>query len=170
VPANPEAANQVLPRYTVLVAKLARQASYMVDENRIGTWNKFRISKLIAQAPPQPPRGTWPPVPEALLPAGLQGDDAWLALDRNGDGAIDAADAVFTSLRLWQDDNRDGVSKPAELRALPSLGVSRIGLNYRESRRRDRHGNGFRYRAKVDGRNGGDLGRWAYDVFLVSER
>ncbi len=85
----------------------------------------------------------------------------------NGDDQIDSGDAIWWSLRLWQDGNHNGISEPWELHTLKELDVETISLDVRESRQRDRHGNVFRYRAKVYGANRRDLGRWAYDVFLV---
>jgi len=86
----------------------------------------------------------------------------------NGDGKISHQDAVFYSLRLWQDTNHNGISEPNELHGLLDFGVAVLDLNYKETRRRDQYGNWFRYRAKVKDIHGAQLGRWAWDVFLVS--
>lgn len=137
-------------------------------------------------------------------------DDAWLALDRNGngtiddgrelfgsstaqprlspgetkngfralamfdrpqyggnsDGQIDLGDTVFLNLKLWQDRNHNGVSEPDELQTLSDSEVRIIELRYAESKRRDEHGNWFRYRARVRDARGAQVGRWAWDVFL----
>jgi hypothetical protein len=86
----------------------------------------------------------------------------------NNDGIIDGRDAVFASLRLWQDTNHDGVSQAGELHTLPSLDIAALHLDYKESKRTDEFGNRFRYCAKIDDAWGAKAGRWAWDVFLVS--
>ena len=82
----------------------------------------------------------------------------------NGDGIIDQRDEVFNRLRLWQDKNHNGVSEADELHTLASLKIDALQLEFKESKRVDRYGNQFRYRARVEG----SVGRWAWDVFLIT--
>ncbi len=85
----------------------------------------------------------------------------------NGDGIIDARDAVFSKLLLWIDKNHNGVSEPDELYSLPALGVISIDLHYQEARFTDLHGNRFHYKSTVDDAARTLIGRSIYDVFLA---
>jgi hypothetical protein len=82
------------------------------------------------------------------------GFDALAAFDADGSGFIDAGDAVYASLRLWTDRDRDGKSTPDELAPLAAFGVRAIGLDYALALGQDRFGNMFRERATVFMSNG----------------
>jgi len=111
--------------------------------------------------------------PQPQPPAGVD-KNGFLALAEydmsanggNGDGVIDPSDAIFTSLRLWQDTNHNGISEASELNTLAALGLRTLELTYNEWRRTDEYGNQFRYRAKVKDVHGAQVERWAWDVFL----
>ena len=114
--------------------------------------------------------GNYTPQPEASNKNGFLAlaEFDLIANGGNGDGIIDQQDAVFESLRLWQDKNHNGMSEADELHTLASLQIEALELEFKLSPRVDRYGNQFRYRAKVRDAAAGDVGRWAWDVFLTS--
>jgi hypothetical protein len=119
--------------------------------------------ELFGNITPQPP----PPDGEEMNGFRALAEYDTAGFGGNGDGKINQQDAIFNRLRLWQDTNHNGVSEPGELFTLPALGLRKIDLDYRQSRRVDEFGNQFKYRAKVRDAQDAQLGRWAWDVFLV---
>lgn len=95
------------------------------------------------------------------------GFHALKAFDSNGDGAIDHRDVKWSRLKLWIDANHDGRSVPAELFSLEAFGITKLGVTYTWSGRRDQYGNAFRYEAELV-RNG--HAEKYYDVYFVTAR
>lgn len=58
------------------------------------------------------------------------GFEALSQYDTNGDGVIDENDEIFDQLRLWVDENGDGVSDQGELKSLKDMHIKAINLNY----------------------------------------
>jgi hypothetical protein len=116
--------------------------------------------------------GNFTPQPPSARPNGYAALAVYDQPDHggNGDGLIDQKDQIYSSLRLWLDENHDGVCQPGELHTLPELGVLSISLSYSLSHRVDDFGNVFRYRADINSGMSGesDVGRKAFDVFLTT--
>lgn len=68
------------------------------------------------------------------------GFEALADLDGNADGKVDATDAVFSELRIWQDGNSNGVVDANELRTLSDAGV--VALNTAHQTGSNNLGNG----------------------------
>lgn len=50
--------------------------------------------------------------------------------DLNKDQTIDSKDKVFKKLKLWQDENGDGIAQVSELKSLSQMGLISISLKY----------------------------------------
>jgi hypothetical protein len=120
-------------------------------------------------------------VPLAMAWTSTGSTNAFLVLDRNGNGAIDSGQELFGDITpqpqtaspngflalAEYDKTANGYSEPNELHTLAQLALSAIDLNYKESKSTDAFGNKFRYRAKVYDSQGVQAGRWAWDVLLT---
>jgi hypothetical protein len=64
-----------------------------------------------------------------ILANGQKAKDAFEAiadLDVNKDGKVDAKDATFSQLKVWNDKNQNGISEASELKTLTELGITSI--------------------------------------------
>lgn len=62
-------------------------------------------------------------------------------LDTNDDGVVDAQDADFASLQVWQDKNGDGRVQAGELRSLADAGVASLSIAFDSASETDEAGN-----------------------------
>jgi hypothetical protein len=102
------------------------------------------------------------------------GFDALVDLDGGvaaSNGKIESTDGAYSSLRLWIDRNHNGHSEASELTSLQEAGVAAIFTEYTESRRRDRHGNWYRFEgsALIDVGARKERARRVFDVALVAQ-
>ncbi len=97
------------------------------------------------------------------------GFEALREFDDNGDGRIDASDAIYPSLRLWVDLDHDGRSPSHEQLTLEQGEIVALYTAYSESPRRDRFGNQYRYRGvALTGTDSEAHRRRMFDVFLAT--
>ena len=88
----------------------------------------------------------------------------------NGDGRIDASDAVFSRLSIWLDRNHNGTTDPGELLTMAESGVVSISLPYHLVEKKDRFGNLFRYQGSATlSTPGGVRSAPTYDVLFAKE-
>ena len=54
--------------------------------------------------------------------------EALTSLDKNKDGVIDAKDEVYSKLRIWKDENGNGISEVGELKSLADYNITSINI------------------------------------------
>jgi len=86
----------------------------------------------------------------------------------DGNGKIDAGDAVFSELRVWVDTAHNANSRDGKMYTLEELGIKSISLAYSESPRTDRYGNRLHYEGTIDLDKVGAAIPQIYDVFFRS--
>ncbi len=68
---------------------------------------------------------------QVILKSGLKstsGFEALMEFDENKDGIIDKKDIIYSSLKVWIDENHNGISETNELKILTELSISSINL------------------------------------------
>ena len=100
-------------------------SGYATKTSWIGTGNGFLVIKSTNQA-----LGISIGNGYELLGTGSEDGFSILeSLDTSGNGAINASEAAYSQLYIWQDLNGDGVAQPDEISSLEQLGITSISLS-----------------------------------------
>ncbi|HED2415503.1 TPA: hypothetical protein R4Y39_005954, partial [Raoultella planticola] len=96
------------------------------------------------------------------------GYQALQELDENKDGQLNSDDAIWASLRIWQDGNSNGRVDEGELLSLEEAGVAAIGTGYSTSQYVDEQGNAHQQTSTIT-RSDGAVGQSA-DVWFAANK
>ena len=81
----------------------------------------------------------------------------------NGDGVITKDDAIWSSLRVWEDTCHCGNSAGGVMHTLEELGITELGTRAERVGRKDKFGNALRFKSYIK-QNGSH--QTVYDVFF----
>jgi hypothetical protein len=90
VAATPEEVEQLLPKYTIVLAEAVGEFGYFSDSRSIMSWYTFRTIDVLSQAPPQQTFAVRQ-IPEQLLPLK---DDQFLVPTKGGTATIDGVEVI----------------------------------------------------------------------------
>ncbi|WIO45048.1 calcium-binding protein [Klebsiella electrica] len=96
------------------------------------------------------------------------GYQALQELDENKDGQLNSNDAIWASLRIWQDGNSNGRVDEGELLSLEEAGVAAIGTGYSTSQYVDEQGNAHRQTGSIT-HTDGSVGQ-STDVWFAANK
>ncbi len=97
------------------------------------------------------------------------GYEALAQYDANLDGKINVQDPIFKELKLWFDNNANGVAEKGELKTLTDMQVTDISVKYKKvaKNKQDNNGNKIPYQAKFFGpEQCGKKGCNSYDIYF----
>jgi hypothetical protein len=79
-------------------------------------------------------------------------------------------DSVYGQIRVWLDNNHDGISQPSELMRLSDAGVTALLVAYHDTPRMDNNGNLYKYEGSaLVAKNGKESSHKLIDVILIRQ-
>ena len=87
----------------------------------------------------------------------VNGFEALKDLDSNKDGIFNANDEAWNEVKVWKDNNQNGITEPDELLSLEQVGIVGINLDYNNQETVDENGNAHKQAGtfiKADGTTG----------------